>query len=33
MALSIEILPGVGAIAHGIQVTPDLSDGDFSFLR
>lgn len=33
MALSIETLPGVGAIARGIQVTPDLPDSDFKALR
>jgi taurine dioxygenase len=33
MALTIETLPGVGAIAHDIAITPDMPDAEFASLR
>jgi taurine dioxygenase len=33
MALTIETLPGVGAIAHDIAITPDMPDANFASLR
>jgi taurine dioxygenase len=33
MAISIEALPGVGAIAHDVTISPHMSDSDFAVLR
>jgi taurine dioxygenase len=33
MALNIEVLPGVGAVATNIKVSPDMAEADFGALR
>ena len=33
MAVSIDILPGVGAFAHNIQITPVMPETEFAVLR
>lgn len=33
MAISIEAMPGVGAIAHGATISPNMADSEFAVLR